>query len=96
MPKITRHGGPSDARDLVEGQPAVEDAEPTEEGEQPSAGTSSSASPLKTASTSKKSAAPRQRRARTTESRSSRGREENSSVPGTDGDLSATADDQTT
>lgn len=83
MPKITRHGGASDARDIpVAADDDVVSVAP-ERSEQPSPGNSSSASPKRTASTSKKSAPNRQRPARTTVSRSSRDPEANSSAGGT-------------
>ena len=83
MPKISVHGGASDAQYIVKDQPTAE--VPAEGSERPSAGSSSSTSPQKTASTSKKSAATRPRRARMTESHSSPDPEVNSSAPGTAG-----------
>lgn len=98
MAKISRLRGPSNARDpklnvKPEPDPVVtEDAAPeadaeepksdTERGEQPSPGTNSSASTRKTTASSKKSAAPRRGRVRTTESPSTPDPEASSSAPG--------------
>lgn len=97
MAKISVHGGPSEARDVpaADEAEAVVEVEAADEGsEQPSPGTSSSVSTPKTASTSAKSVK-RPSRARTTASRSSQGREENSSASstGTSGPVTGGDDD---
>lgn len=82
MAKITVHGGPSDARDVVVPEDNVV-SESDEGSDQPSPGTSSSASTEKTPTTSVRSSPTRRRRARTTESPSSLDPEASSSASST-------------
>lgn len=101
MPKITRHGGPSIAGASVvaggwsnEGDPNVwpepeqtDDETPAIEGsEQPSAGSNSQTSPEKPDSEPETKPTGRRKPVRTTGSRSTRARTENSSVRGMAGD----------
>lgn len=80
MPKITLHGGPSNA---AEAELQAADDTPEEE---PSPGNSSAASSPKLQPTSEKSSSARRSRARTTENPSSPGQTESSTAAGTDGD----------
>lgn len=83
VPKITVHGGPSHAADI----PAEPEADETAEGsEEPSAGSSSETSFEKSETSPETSSPAPQKRARTTGSRSAKGRTDSSSARSTDGD----------
>ena len=84
VPKITVHGGPSNA-DAEPEQEAVEETAEAEGGEDVSAGTSSSTSSEKEPTSPEKSETETPSPARTTASRSKKARTANSSAAGTDG-----------
>lgn len=75
MPKITRHGGPSDRAD-IEPEPEAPDAEG---GEQPSAGTSTETSSEKPPTSTEPSDPAPRKRARSVGSRSRQGRKDQGS-----------------
>jgi hypothetical protein len=81
MPKITVHGGPTNAgTDRTPGE---------EEGEQPSAGNSSSPSSAKPSTNDEPNSPSHRKPARTTASRSKKAPTGSSSAAGTDGDQTA-------
>lgn len=82
MAKVTVHGGATNA-----------DAPEQERGEDVSAGSSSETSSEKASTSPQKNERARQKPARTTGSRSSKGQTDSSSAPGTDGDQTGPTSD---
>lgn len=85
MPKITRHGGATNAAANAEDVPGAPPAVESGEGEQPSAGSSSETSTGSRPQSSEPSVPATRKRARTTGNRSGRARTGSSSARSTDG-----------